>query len=160
MSCQLPKPSQAGWKSRAWSSHEVLRNLTVDLGIKYLALPTERTQPSIYWSGWRVGDTEYWHTRTWRTVFLLSSFWMHDVVLSKTDTKLSIMGRVQRARNVPRSLPSVRAPGLPFFDILISDPCDVRWPFQEAVCCAHVFIAFSMDSGPVESRQNLANGNQ
>lgn len=84
---------------------------------------------------------------------------MPDVVLCKMNTNLPITGRVQKARNVPRSLPCVRAPGLCFSFFIICDPCDVHWPFQAAVCCAHVFITFSTDSGPVESRQNLANGN-
>lgn len=43
------------------------------------------------------------------------------------------------------------------FFAIICDPCDVHCPFQ--VCCAHVSITFSIDSSPVESRQNLANGN-
>lgn len=39
---------------------------------------------------------------------------MCDVVLSKMDTNQSVLKKVQRAGNVPRSLPSIRAPGLHF----------------------------------------------
>lgn len=87
----------------------------VDAGKKCLAFPPGRSQhlPDTG-LGWRGRDDEYNHTRAWKTFSLLPGLQVHDVVLSKMDTNQSVLKKVQRAGNVPRSLPSVRAPGLHF----------------------------------------------
>ena len=76
------------------------------------------------------------HTRAWKTFSLLPCLQMHDVVLSKMDINQSVLKKVQRARNVPRSLPSIRAPGLHFLhSTWTSSPLILlllSWPFQAA----------------------------
>lgn len=82
---------------------------------KCLAFPPGRNQhlPDTG-LGWRGRDDEYNHTRAWKIFSLLPCLQTCDVVLSKVDTNQSVLKKVQRAGNVPRSLPSIRAPGRHF----------------------------------------------
>lgn len=62
-------------------------------------------------------EDKYNHIRALGTFSLLSCLQILDVILSKMDTNHPIWKRVQRARNVPRYLPSARAPGLHFIHL-------------------------------------------